>query len=413
MVINPTSSLPILDLSKQRPEEKNENTFILYKAAVNVREAPRQSAPSEEQEGAQQQFALAQQAAPLQPAARVLRLDAHGQAAHLVLREPVQAQVLLQDCPAAPPDHGAPRLQDEADSAAYRGAGLGCSSSRALGTEQPDTEAPAGPTVLSGQAQGATGTAQSYGALGLQALGKRAGSWRGGRARGPRRGSGAGGALVLVLVVSVPAGNRAGAGQVSVPMGPQHAAQQLLGSAQEAAAAGPGAERVQEGATAGLGGRNGRSRPGREGVVSAAAPVGVGPGTGRGRERGGARASEEERLPAAGVRAFEQRAEAVGSARPGQVLQRECGLRARVPVRVASAVVSPCLFVPGVSDCSQSRAGHESRGDAELGDAVRGEHVWAPGGLEGRGSAGSILVKPVSAPQEALGSQEEPLQAPH
>ena len=194
--------------------------------AISVPEAPRQSAPSEEQERAQQQFALAQQAAPLQPAAPVLGLDAHGQAAHLVLREPVQAQVLLQDGPAAPPDHGAPRLQDEADPAADGGAGLSGPSGRALSTEQPDTEAPAGPIVFGGQTQGAPGAAQSYGALGLQALGTRVAMRRKGCDWGLRRGPGAGAAFVLVIIFPVPAGDGAGAGQASAPPGPQSSAQQ-------------------------------------------------------------------------------------------------------------------------------------------------------------------------------------------
>lgn len=95
--------------------------------------------------------------------------------------------------------------------------------------------------------------------------------------------------------------------------------------------------------------------------------------------------------------------------------QRERSLRAWVPVRAPRDVVCPCFFAPGVLDCNprQGRAGRESRGDAELGDAVRGEHVCAPGGPESSGSADLILEKPVSAPQEVLGSQAEPLQGPH
>lgn len=257
-------------------------------------------ARSEEQEGAQQQLALAQQAAPLQAVARVFGLDAHGQAANLVLREPVQTQVLLQHGPAAPPNHVATRptllarrlQEDEADAAADGGAGLGDRSGRAVGAEQTDAETPADPTVLGGQAQGAASVVQSHSALGLQALWLQAGgSRRRARGGGLRLGPGADTALVVFIFVRVLAGDGAGAGQATAPPDTQRAAQQPLRSAQEAAAAGPRGGRSGRRAETARG-RWKRGRGffrGREGVASAAAE-GARPAAGHGQERSGARA---------------------------------------------------------------------------------------------------------------------------
>ena len=86
------------------------------------------------------------------------------------------------------------------------------------------------------------------------------------------------------------------------------------------------------------------------------------------------------------MRALKQRAEAVGSERPGQVRQRECGLRARVPVRTPGAVVGSSKPKVWLSSAPPGQrggrwgglggiGGGQPRRDEELGDAVRGEHI--------------------------------------
>ena len=136
-----------------------------HQAESTPRAGPESWAPSGQQEGAQQQLALA--------SAVLLSLHTHGQAAQFVLRESVEAEVLVEDGLVAPAHHGAAQLarlagwlQDQADTAA-EGAGLGGSSRRALRVEQAESEAPAGRTVLGSQAQGAAGATQSHGALGF------------------------------------------------------------------------------------------------------------------------------------------------------------------------------------------------------------------------------------------------------
>lgn len=97
----------------------------------------------------------------------------HGQAAHLVLREPVQARwrPLSKMASVAPPDHGAPRFADEAGLCSLRGRGARRLLQPGLGTEQPDTGGARWSYCTQRPGAGATGTAQSYGALGLRRLG--------------------------------------------------------------------------------------------------------------------------------------------------------------------------------------------------------------------------------------------------
>lgn len=187
------------------------------------------------------------------------------------------------------------------------------------------------------------------------------------------------------------------ASQAKTPAGPQRAAQQSFGAPQQAAGAGHSGGAGEETdcgwrSVCGIGGSGCRCP----------------------QERGSPRTAQEERLFAARVRALEQGAETVGGARAGQVRQRERSLRARVPVCAPRAVtlILPgwILATPGIQPRGQGGAGSESRGDAELRDAIGRQHVCASGRS---GAPGAASAETVPGHQEALGIQAEPLQKPH